>query len=158
MKAAIGKVGLSRYTKICAELDCPGGISDIPDVKTLAALVQKLEEQAAPKKETAEARPDKKADDRRAKEKAQHPAAADNQQQLDLEDRADPTQGDLTGLRNQLVALARMRASESDKPVGEVVAWASDGAFQYRDIGRLTSADTEALASALHKLQSKALR
>jgi hypothetical protein len=159
MQAAIGKVGLSRYTKICAELDCPGGISDIPDVKTLAALVQKLEELATPKKESAEAKPDKKSDDTGAKEKAPHPAAAaDNQQHLDLEDHVDSNQADLTGLRNQLLALARTRASESNKPVGDVVAWASNGAFQYRDIGRLTSADTEALARAINKLQSKAVQ
>jgi hypothetical protein len=158
MKAAIGKVGLTKYTKICAELDCPGGISDIPDVKTLAALVQKLEEQATPKKETAEAKQDKKADDTGAKEKAQHPAAENNQQQLDLNGRADPNQADLTGLRNQLLALARTRASESNKPVGDVVAWASNGAFQYRHIGRLTSADTAALTSAINKLLGKAVQ
>jgi hypothetical protein len=129
MKAAIEKVGLSRYTKICAELDCPGGISDIPDVKTLAALVQKLEELATPKKESTEAKPDKKSDDIGANEKAHHPAAPDDQQHLDLEDRVDSNQADLTGLRNQMLALARTRASESNKPVREVIAWASNGAF-----------------------------
>jgi hypothetical protein len=158
MKAAIGKVGLFRYTKICAELDCPGGISDIPDVKTLAALVQKLEELATPKKESTEVKPGKEADDSRSKEKAQHPAAADDQQRLDLDGRVDPNEADLTGLRNQLLVLAKTRASESNKPVGAIVAWASNGAFQYRDIGRLTSANTEALTSAISNLQNKAVQ
>ena len=52
LKAAVGKVGLKTYTKVCGEFDCPGGISDVPDVKTLARLVQKLEEIASPKAET----------------------------------------------------------------------------------------------------------
>jgi hypothetical protein len=89
---------------------------------------------------------------------AARPAAADDQQQLDLNSRADRNQADLTGLRNQLLALARTRASESNKRVSDVVAWASSGAFQYRDIGRLTSADTEALTSAINKLQNSAVQ
>ena len=27
LKAAVGKVGLKAYTKVCGEFDCPGGIS-----------------------------------------------------------------------------------------------------------------------------------
>jgi hypothetical protein len=77
---------------------------------------------------------------------------------MNSSDRVDSNQADLTRLRNQLLALAGMRASENNKPVGEVVAWASNGTFQYRDIGRLTSADTEALACAINKLQSKAVQ
>jgi hypothetical protein len=52
LKAAVGKVGLKAYTKVCEEFDCPGGISDVPDVKTLAKIVQKLEEITAKKAET----------------------------------------------------------------------------------------------------------
>jgi Rad52/22 family double-strand break repair protein len=154
LKAAIASVGLSKYTKICAELACPGGIGDIPDIKTLAILVRKLEEVANPKKETVATRQEEKTDDSGAKGNRQQPPAPDDQKRIILEDRAETNQADLTDLRNQLVSLVRNRAAESNKSVGDVVAWASNGVLHYPDIGRLTSADAATLKSAISKLQS----
>src|SRR6266700_1853232 len=46
VKAAMAIVGREEYTRFCTGIKCPGGISEIPDTKTLAQLVQQLEDRA----------------------------------------------------------------------------------------------------------------
>ncbi len=49
--------------------------------------------------------------------------------------------------------MARRLAAESKREIAEVVSWASDGAFQYSDIGRLTAADLPRLQAAVQHLR-----
>ena len=59
-------------------------------------------------------------------------------------------------LRNEVLFLARRLSGVSKREIGEVVSWASEGAFQYSDIGRLTSADLPKLRAALERLKNAA--
>jgi hypothetical protein len=59
-------------------------------------------------------------------------------------------------VRNEFLATARRVATSQKRAIGEVVEWASAGAFKYGDIGRMTEAEapklraaTEFMASAL---------
>jgi len=59
-------------------------------------------------------------------------------------------------LRNEFLTAARRVATTKKQAIGEVVQWASGGAFKYGDVGRMTKADcpklraaTELMASAL---------
>jgi hypothetical protein len=59
-------------------------------------------------------------------------------------------------LRNEFLTTARRVATRKKQTIGEVVEWASSGAFKYGDIGRMTEGDaqkllvaTELMASAL---------
>jgi len=51
------------------------------------------------------------------------------------------------------LTLARRLANSSKRPIAEVITWASDGTFQYADIGRLTAADVPKLQAAVRRLQ-----
>jgi hypothetical protein len=51
-------------------------------------------------------------------------------------------------LRNEFLAAARRVATTKKQAIGEVVEWASRGAFKYGDIGRMTEADTARLHAA----------
>ncbi len=51
-------------------------------------------------------------------------------------------------LRNELLATARRVATRKNQAIGEVVEWASGGAFKYGDIGRMTEADIPILLAA----------
>ncbi len=59
-------------------------------------------------------------------------------------------------MRNEVLSLARRLSGVSKREIGEVVSWASEGAFQYSDIGRLTPADLPKLQAALERLKSAA--
>ena len=59
-------------------------------------------------------------------------------------------------LRNEVLSLARRLSGASKREVGEVVSWASEGAFQYSDIGRLATADVPKLKAALERLKNAA--
>ncbi len=59
-------------------------------------------------------------------------------------------------LRNDVLSLARRLSGVSKREIGEVVSWASEGAFQYSDIGRLTAADLPKLKAALERLKNAA--
>jgi hypothetical protein len=59
-------------------------------------------------------------------------------------------------LRNEFLTAARRVATTKKHAIGEVIEWASGGAFKYGDVGRMTEADipklrvaTELMASAL---------
>ena len=56
-------------------------------------------------------------------------------------------------LRNEVLSLARRMSSASKRDVSEVVAWASEGAFQYSDVGRLTAGDMSKLKAAVERLK-----
>jgi len=51
-------------------------------------------------------------------------------------------------LRNEFLTTARRVATRKKQAIGEVVEWASGGAFKYSDIGRMTEADTPRLLAA----------
>jgi len=57
-------------------------------------------------------------------------------------------------LRNEVLSLARRMSSASKRDISEVVVWASDGAFQYSDVGRLTGGDMSKLKAAVERLKN----
>ncbi len=59
-------------------------------------------------------------------------------------------------MRNEVLSLARRLSGVSKREIGEIVSWASEGAFQYSDIGRLTPADLPKLKAALERLKNAA--
>ncbi len=64
--------------------------------------------------------------------------------------------GDFNQLRNEVLSLSRRLSATSKREITEVVSWASDGTFQYSDIGKLTSADLPKLRGALQRLKGPA--
>jgi len=57
-------------------------------------------------------------------------------------------------LRNEFLTTARRLATTKNQAIGEVVEWASRGAFRYSDIGRMTDADTPRLLAATELVAS----
>jgi hypothetical protein len=57
-------------------------------------------------------------------------------------------------LRNEFLTAARRVATTKKQPVGEVVEWASGGAFKYGDIGRMTEGDLPKLRAATELMAS----
>jgi len=57
-------------------------------------------------------------------------------------------------LRNEVLSLARRVSSVSKREISDVMAWASDGVFQYSDVGRLTPADAPKLQAARERLRN----
>jgi len=60
---------------------------------------------------------------------------------------------DFNQVRNEVLSMARRLSGVSKREIAEVVSWASDGAFQYSDIGRLTPADLPKLQAAMLRLR-----
>ena len=137
LKAAVGKVGLEAHTALCRELQLQGATTDdIPDTKMLRRMVERLEQQAsAPEK--GRIGPQASGNDSRSRGASKGAAPA----------------SDFAGLRNEVLTLARRRASATKRPIADIVAWASDGAFQYADIGRLTAADLPNLQATAKRLR-----
>jgi hypothetical protein len=59
-------------------------------------------------------------------------------------------------IRNELLTAARRVATTKKQAIGEVVEWASGGAFKYGDIGRMTEGDVPKLQAA-YELMATAL-
>lgn len=57
-------------------------------------------------------------------------------------------------LRNEVLSLARRMSGASKREISEVVLWASEGGFQYSDVGRLTPDDVPKLRAALGRLKN----
>jgi hypothetical protein len=57
-------------------------------------------------------------------------------------------------LRNEFLTAARRVATTKKQAIGEVVEWASRGAFKYGDVGRMTEADTPKLQAATELIGS----
>jgi hypothetical protein len=57
-------------------------------------------------------------------------------------------------LRNEFLTVARRVATTKRQPIGEVVEWASGGAFKYGDVGRMTEADVPKLRAATEFMSS----
>ena len=57
-------------------------------------------------------------------------------------------------LRNEFLTAARRVATTKKQGIGEVVEWASGGAFKYGDVGRMTEADTPKLRAATELMAS----
>jgi hypothetical protein len=60
----------------------------------------------------------------------------------------------LNQLRNEFLSTARRVATKKNQAIGEVVEWASRGAFKYGDIGRMTEADVPKLLAATELVTS----
>ena len=138
LKAAVGKVGLEAHAALCRELQLQGGATtdDIPDTKMLRRMVERLEQQAS------------------ALEKGRiGPQASGNDSRSRGASKGAAPASDFAGLRNEVLALSRRLASRSKRPIADIVAWASDGAFQYADIGRLTTADLPKLQATAKRLR-----
>jgi hypothetical protein len=57
-------------------------------------------------------------------------------------------------LRNEFLTAARRVATTKKQAIGEVVEWASGGAFKYGDVGRMTEADIPNLQAATKLMAS----
>jgi hypothetical protein len=57
-------------------------------------------------------------------------------------------------LRNEFLTAARRVATTKKQGIGEVVEWASGGAFKYGDVGRMTEVDTPKLRAATELMAS----
>ena len=57
-------------------------------------------------------------------------------------------------LRNEFLTAARRVATTKKQAIGEVVEWASGGAFKYGDVGHMTEADTPKLRAATDLMAS----
>jgi hypothetical protein len=140
LKAAVAKVGLEAHRALCHELNLPSALTDdIPDTKVLRQLVERLEQEGSavtgPKSGSQAA--------------ASNKAAQDNASGRN----GAASASEFAGLRNNVLTLARRLASGSKRPIADVIAWASDGTFQYADIGKLTPADGSKLQGAVRRLQ-----
>jgi hypothetical protein len=60
---------------------------------------------------------------------------------------------DFNQLRNEVLTLARRLSSTSKQDIAGVVSRASDGSFQYSDIGRMTPTDLPKLQATLQRLK-----
>ncbi len=60
---------------------------------------------------------------------------------------------DFNQARNEVLSIARRLSGVSKREIAEVVSWASEGAFQYSDIGRLTPTDLPKLQAAVLRLR-----
>ena len=60
---------------------------------------------------------------------------------------------DFNQLRNEVLTLARRLSSTSKQDIAAVVSRASDGSFQYSDIGRMTPADLPKVQAAVQRLR-----
>jgi len=140
LKAAVGKVGLEALAASCRELKLSStSTDDIPDTKVLRQLVDRLEHQAealAPTKPGFGCAAKKETD------------------KIGTDGTTSAT--DFAGVRNEVLTLARRLASSSKRPIADVMTWASDGAFQYADIGKLSSADVPKLQVAVRRLREAA--
>ena len=140
LKAAVGKVGLEALAASCRELKLSSASTDdIPDTKVLRQLVDRLEQQA-------EALAPTKPGFGGAAKKETDKSGTDG----------TTSATDFAGVRNEVLTLARRRASSSKRPIADVVTWASDGAFQYADIGKLSSGDVPKLQVAVRRLREAA--
>jgi len=137
LKAAVAKAGVNALAAACRELKLSTtSTDDIPDVKVLRQLVDRLEGEA---RSVA------------SREPADQSGKTDKESGVSGSDGASGA--DFVGLRNEVLALARRLANSSKHSITEVVTWASDGSFQYADIGRLTAADVPKLQAAVRRLQ-----
>ena len=57
-------------------------------------------------------------------------------------------------LRNEFLTAARRVATTKKQAIGEVVEWASGGAFKYGDVGRMTKDDIPKLRAATELMVS----
>jgi hypothetical protein len=67
-----------------------------------------------------------------------------------------PWVAEFNPLLNEVLSLARRLSGVSKREICEIVSWASEGVFQYSDIGRLTPADLPKLKAAVERLKNVA--
>jgi hypothetical protein len=138
LKAAVGKVGLEVLAAACRDLNLSSALADdIPDTKVLRQLVDRLEQEVQTLPTT------------------QHGSQAG---EADKEMGHNGRNGaisvpEFAGLRNEVLTMARRVASSSKRPIADVITWASDGSFQYADIGKLIPADVPKLQAAVQRLK-----
>jgi len=137
LKAAVAKVGLEAHAALCRELKLQSATTDdIPDTKMLRQLVERLEQQAS------------------VLEKGKRGSqVSGNNSRAQVASKGATPASDFASMRNEVLSLSRRLASRSKRPIADIVAWASDGTFQYADIGRLTAADLPKLQATAKRLR-----
>jgi hypothetical protein len=141
LKSAVGKVGLEALAAACRELKISSTLTDdIPDTRVLRQLVDRLEQQIQTPPPT----------------KVASEGVGANRETDTSGGHGGTSPTDFAGLRNEVLTLARRLAGSSKRPIVEVITWASDGAFQYADIGKLTPGDVPKLQLAVRRLREAA--
>jgi hypothetical protein len=141
LKAAVEKVGREAHAALCRELKLASALTDdIPDTRVLRQLVDRLEQQAGAGRGTKPG-----SETPGSKKGAEGNASGRN---------GAASGSDFVGLRNEVLTVARRLAGSSRRPIADIIVWASDGAFQYADIGKLTPADLSKLQTAVRRLQA----
>ena len=140
LEAAVERVGREAHAALCRELKLASALTDdIPDTRVLRQLVDRLEQQASAV--------------RGAKPGSQTPGNNEGRRDNASSRNGAASASDFAGLRNQVLTVARRLASASKRPIADIIVWASDGAFQYADIGKLTPTDLSKLQAAVRRLQ-----
>jgi hypothetical protein len=142
LKAAVGKVGLEALAAACREFKLSSTLTDdIPDTRVLRQLVERLEQQIQTPSPPTKLPSESVGANKETDKNGEHGATSTTE---------------FGRLRNEILTLARRFASSSKRPIVEVITWASDGAFQYADIGKLTPGDVPKLQVAVQRLREAA--
>jgi hypothetical protein len=138
LKAAVGKVGLEALAAACRDLKLSSTLTDdIPDTKVLRQLVDQLEQEVQ----------------RMPPAQSRSQGGGVNKETSPNGTNRASSVPEFAGLRNEVLTMARRVASSSKRPIANVITWASDGSFQYADIGRLIPADVPKLQAAVRRLK-----
>jgi hypothetical protein len=137
LKAAVGTVGLETLQEECARLQLPDITTDnIPDTNTLRKLIERLEARA-----------------KAAQSSAASAASGGSQQDRQVRsDQTKPVSAQLVQVRNEVLARARLVASQSKRSIADVIATASDGSLQYAKMSQLGEADLPKVKAVLQRL------
>jgi predicted flap endonuclease-1-like 5' DNA nuclease len=133
LKAAVEKSGASVHVKVCQELNLASdAIDDIPNREVLRQLVDRMEAAAAGGN-------------------GSHGNATENGSPFAASGSASET-GGIAQLRERLQVEARRVSAKLRKGIGTVIAAASNGAFRFGDLAKLTEGDCGKVEAALAEL------
>jgi predicted flap endonuclease-1-like 5' DNA nuclease len=133
LKAAVEKSGAAAYGKVCQELNLASdAIDDIPNREVLRQLVDRMEAAAAGGN-------------------GSHGNATEDGSPFAASGSASET-GGIAQLRERLLIEARRVSAKLSKGIGAVIATASNGAFRFGDLAKLTERDCGKVEAALAEL------
>jgi predicted flap endonuclease-1-like 5' DNA nuclease len=133
LKAAVEKSGASVHGKVCQELSLASdAIDDIPNREVLRQLVDRMEAASAGGI-------------------GSHGNATENGSPFAASGSASES-GGIAQLRERLVIEARRVSAKLCKGIGAVIARASNGAFRFADLAKLTEGDCGKVEAALAEL------
>jgi hypothetical protein len=135
LRAAVAKAGEQRYSTVCREMNLASdAIDDIPDRVTLRLLLQKLE---------AEDRPDRN-------------STVQNQRCVGETGRANSS-ADLAELRGRLLREGARVSGALNRTLGDVIQKAAKGAFTLATLRTLGDSDAGKVEAALKELEHMAV-